>query len=210
MKTIIPFIENPSADTEIPAKSLRLAISQNNWKEDYPYSPKVEARLWHDGNNLYINYNVDEENVAAVADKDNGDVYKDACVEFFISFDDSGYYNVEANCIGRLLLSHRKDRKTGVEHASTDILEGIKRKPSLGVDPFECREQKEPWQLTLSIPISTFFKHNFKNYRGLKAKCNIYKCGDNLPRPHFLSLYPIKAENPDFHRPEFFCPITFE
>ena len=38
---------------------------------------------------------------------------------------------------------------------------------------------------------------------------NIYKCGDLLPQPHFVTLFPIQAPQPDYHRPEFFQPLPF-
>ncbi|MBR3471266.1 MAG: hypothetical protein IKH22_01600, partial [Prevotella sp.] len=37
----------------------------------------------------------------------------------------------------------------------------------------------------------------------------VYKCGDCLSVPHYLSLFPITTERPDFHRPEFFQDIVF-
>ena len=39
---------------------------------------------------------------------------------------------------------------------------------------------------------------------------NLYKCGDNLSHPHFLSWQPIDTPQPDFHRPEFFAAGKFE
>ena len=33
---------------------------------------------------------------------------------------------------------------------------------------------------------------------------NIYKCGDGLKKPHFISLFPIDTPEPDFHRLESF------
>lgn len=210
MANVIPFINQKIPLSKIPSNSLQLNISNNNWKDKFPYSPKVSVRLWHDGANLFLNYEVEEEYVAALAKKDNDDVYKDSCVEFFIAFDNEGYYNLEANCIGKLLLSHRKGRKIDVKYADDNILSCIQRDSSLGKEPFECRKSNGKWSLKLTIPKSTFFLHDIKNFSELKVKCNIYKCGDNLPQPHFLSWQPIKTENPDFHRPEFFGPIEFE
>ena len=81
---------------------------------------------------------------------------------------------------------------------------------SLGIEPFETRNEPTQWELALRIPVSTFFLHNLSGFDGLQAKGNVYKCGDNLPVPHFISWNPIKTENPDFHRSEFFGEITFE
>ena len=40
-------------------------------------------------------------------------------------------------------------------------------------------------------------------------RANVYKCGDLLPVPHFISWNPITTESPDFHRPEFFGQMRF-
>ena len=39
---------------------------------------------------------------------------------------------------------------------------------------------------------------------GQKVRGNIYKCGDKLPVPHFISWSPISTPAPDFHCPRFF------
>lgn len=208
---VIPLIKGNAFDIGvIPEKAMKADIGCNNWEASYPYTPSVRAHLWHSGDNLFLSFDVSEKHVAALTDKDNGNVYKDSCVEFFISFDGEGYYNIESNCIGKILLSHRRSRKIDVEYASPDILKTINRVPSLGSKPFECKESEGNWRLTLKIPATSFFKHNFETLEGVKASCNLYKCGDDLPEPHFLSWKPIKTEKPDFHRPEFFGPVSFE
>lgn len=204
-------IEVPFIDTfQDKDSATEINLSCNNWPQSYPYSPEVKVRLWHDNKSLFLNYLVKEKYVAAKIDYDNGKVSKDSCVEFFIAFDDEGYYNLEANCIGKILLSHRKGRKIDVEYATPDVLNTISRNPSLGTDPINCHEEINLWTLNLEIPLSVFFKHDLKEFGGLTAKCNIYKCGDELPLPHFLSCFPIKTDSPDFHRPEFFGTIYFK
>lgn len=202
-KIIVPNINSGKQPIEIK-------LTENNWPKDYPYCPEVTARLWHNGDNLYIQYEVDETHIMAKADHDNGEVWKDSCCEFFISFEDNGYYNIESSCIGKILMSHRTERKENVEYASKEILNAIKREASLGNIPFDCKESIEPWSLTLTLPATTFFKHDIRNFSEIRAKCNIYKCGDNLPSPHFISWQPIITAKPDFHQPKFFGEIEFE
>lgn len=181
-----------------------------NWVKEYPYHPEVNVKLWHNNTSLFVQYEVNEEYVAALTSKDNGEVWKDSCVEFFISFDNNGYYNIESNCIGKILMSHRQGRKINVEYATPEILGSIKRNSSLGNKTFKCRKDSEPWKLTLQIPVTAFFKHKLNGLEGVNARFNIYKCGDNLPNPHFVSLFPISTAHPDFHCPEFFGDISFE
>lgn len=205
---MIPFL-NYNPQNGIPEKALKLSLSNINWKE-FPYKPEVNVTLWHDGETLFLNFEVEEDYVAALAQHDNEKVSKDSCVELFITFGQEGYYNLEANCIGTILMSHRKSRKEDVIYASPEILSKIKRLPSLGGKSFDCMSQQGKWELLLAIPADVFFLDQISSFQGLKAKCNIYKCGDNLPVPHYLSWKPILTESPDFHRPEFFADIEFE
>ena len=64
-----------------------------NWK-DYPYKPEVSFRIAHTGREILLHYKVKEASVRAVASGDNGRVWEDACVEFFVSPEgDDRYYN---------------------------------------------------------------------------------------------------------------------
>lgn len=209
MELKVPYVNKTINGMETPSRC-QLILECVNWKDEFPYCPEVNVQLWHNNDSLFIKYKVREQFTAAKAMSDNGEVWKDSCVELFISFDDSGYYNIEANCIGKILMSHRQGRKLNVEYASPEILNSIKRTSSLSDEPFNAVLENSPWELLLEIPYSAFFKHKFKGFKGLSAKCNIYKCGDNLPVPHFITLFPINTEKPDFHRPEFFKEITFE
>lgn len=206
----IPYIKDFSFNGEIPAQACHKAVASHNWATEYPYAPEVSASLWHDGNRLYISYDVKEDDIAALASKDNNWVHTDSCVEFFVAFDNDGYYNIESNCIGTVLMSHRKDRKTDVNYASEEVLNSIERKPSLGKETFATRKADGRWQLTLSIPADAFFKHDISSFNGVRCKANIYKCGDNLPKPHFMSWQPVGTPSPDFHRPEYFGEVLFE
>ena len=53
-----------------------------NWRE-FPYCPRVWFRIAYTGSAILLHYKVTEESVAAVADRDNGNVWEDSCVEFF-------------------------------------------------------------------------------------------------------------------------------
>lgn len=145
----------------------------------------------------------------AIVESDNGKVYTDSCVEFFISLDDSGYYNFEFSCIGKTLLGFRKERPNPV-NGTEAIMATISKLPSLGIANFEERIGNNEWELTVSIPSSALFQHRISELSGLKARANFYKCGDNLTEPHYLSWQPINRPKPDFHAPQFFTEIFFE
>ena len=87
-----------------------------------PYAPTASFRMFHNGEYLFVRYDVAEDCTAARVAEDNGEVWTDSCVEFFISTDDKGYYNFETNCIGKLLLGFRcKDKEPAMAPKSVLI-----------------------------------------------------------------------------------------
>ncbi len=185
-------------------------IANCNWPEDFPYAPEVSFKMFHTGDWLMLRYEVNEKYTAALVTEDGGEVWTDSCVEFFFAPDEGSYYNLEATCIGKILLSNRKSRNEGIVQASAELLEKVVRISSIGTEPFEERIGDNHWTLTLAIPPQALFNHGLTDWTGARLKMNLYKCGDNLSMPHFLSWQPINTESPDFHRPEFFTEVEFE
>lgn len=65
------------------------------------------------------------------------------------------------------------------------------------------------WELTLMIPLEVFSYHQINSLKGRQSKVNFFKCGDELPEPHFLAWRNIIAASPDFHLPDFFGTMHF-
>lgn len=184
-------------------------IDEINWKE-YPYCPSVDFRIGYTDGAILLEYKVREQTVLAHCGSDNGDIWTDSCVEFFIQPDGSDmYYNIECNCIGSLLIGcghDRSDRQRG----DVPISSQIKRWASLGNKTFSERKFDEEWKVCMIIPLTAFFKSNVSSIAGKTIKANFYKCGDNLTVPHFLSWSPIHTSEPNFHQPAFFGQIEFK
>lgn len=185
------------------------AVACCNWPEAFPYAPEVQFRMFHTGDRLLLRFDVRERYTAALVTEDNGEVWTDSCVEFFIAPDGEGYYNFETTAIGRMLLGYRRSRNVGVVHAPGEVLATVRRTTTLPPEPFAEREGDNRWSLTLAIPPRALFRHELDSWEGVEARANLYKCGDRLSHPHFLSWRPIRTAQPDFHRPEFFEPIKF-
>lgn len=194
---------------EIPAlfkenKIIYNKVENVNWPKEFPYRPKMEFAIAHTNDAFLIHYRVEEQSIRAVAQKDNDHVWEDSCAEFFISPTGDGlYYNIECNCAGTLLLGVGEGRNNRVL-AAPEVTKQIDRWTTLGRTPFETKEQPTAWELALRIPYTAFFRHKIKSLDGCTLKGNVYKCGDNLPAPHFVSWNPIGTPAPDFHCPEFF------
>lgn len=181
-----------------------------NWAGEYPYSPKASFKIFHDGAHVYIKFDVVENDIHTLVTTDFGEVWTDPCVEFFVSpHGNSDYYNFECTCIGKMLLAwHPADARK--ENAPLELLDTIKRIPSLGGDNFPLRPGENSWSLIEIIPATALFRSNINSWSGARMRANFYKCGDNLPTPHFLSWNAIEWPQPSFHRPEFFGELVFE
>ena len=185
------------------------AIDCVNWKE-YPYQPIVKFRAAHTGEAILLHYQVTEASVRAVALADDGRVWEDACVEFFLSPEGNDfYYNFECNCATKLLL-HGGPAGGERPTASEEVLKSVKRWSSLGTEPFEERVGECTWEVALVIPASAIFRHEIETFNGKTMRANFYKCGDKLQTPHYLSWGPIELPKPKFHCPEFFGELVFE
>ncbi|MFV0344853.1 MAG: carbohydrate-binding family 9-like protein [Bacteroidales bacterium] len=207
MKTTnVPFIENIN---DLDKQGNLIVVDTLNWKE-FPYKPDVKFKIAHTSKSICIKFEVEEKHVRGQEMQDNGSVYKDSCVEFFISPDGNEYYyNFEFNCIGTPHVGYgpgRSNRKL----ISSDRLRQLTIKTSLPHQAIDNKSNPQAWELSVDIPISFFEEHKFNTLSGKTSSCNIYKCGDETETPHFLSWNPITTESPDFHRPEFFGTIVFD
>ncbi len=177
--------------------------------------PKTQAKLLYDDDNIYVIFRVEDKYVRALAKQFHGNVWEDSCVEFFFTpgLDISdGYFNVEANCIGTILLAHQISRGQDRKLLTSQQLEQIEiatSLPRLIIEP----EIKEPltWILEYRLPLKTLedYCNLTKPAPGVKWKANFYKCADKTSHPHWLTWSHIDKPQPDFHRPEYFGTLEF-
>lgn len=181
-----------------------------NWPEAYSYAPDVKFRIWHSDALLHIEYRVTERTTKAEQTVPGGPVYMDSCVECFIQPDerDPHYYNFEWNAAGRLAMACRTGRDDP-EPAPLSVIGSVEVKPSLGTAPFAERAAGT-WTLEVAIPVAALFHAGLESWSGRRMRMNLYKCGDGLTDVHYLTWAPVRTESPDYHRPEFFVPVTFE
>lgn len=184
----------------------RGAVDVVCWPEEYPYRPEVRFAIAHDGRSLLLRFEVAEDNARAVTTENNGPVWEDSCVEFFVKEPGSPFYfNFETNCIGTGLAAKRRSR-TEFEHFDAARMTQIVRRSSLPFGPVDLRERTE-WSLELEIPFALITEQGGVPERLL---ANFYKCGDKTAVPHFLSWNPVEVPRPDFHRPEFFGELILK
>lgn len=207
----VPYFEvcNHSAVEQVLQQLPAHSIACNNWPEAFPYAPEVTFKAFHDGKNLHIEFSVAEDYTRALETRAGYKVCTDSCVELFLMPDDTFYYNFEWNCIGTLYAACRTGRHDPTP-APDDVLQSIRTVASLGETPFDERCGHQTWRLSAAIPTEALFRHPIASWHGLHMRANLYKCGDALSHPHYLSFAPIRTPAPDFHRPEFFIDLIFE
>lgn len=170
----------------------------------FNYVPKVKFTIAHNNDCIFLKYYVEEEVVKAAYHQPDDPVYKDSCVEFFIAFDnEEEYYNLEFNAIGTCKLNFGKNRN----HRTVIPENLIKSIKYLSV--IQNVEDVIQWELSLLIPTEVFFQHEFTSLSGQLCHANFYKCGDELPTPHFLCWNNIKTSEPDFHVRGCFGKVLF-
>ena len=171
------------------------------------YTPSMRFRIAHTGDAILLQYVVREAGAVASVTDDNGRVFRDACVEFFLSpgANDS-YYNFELNCIGSLLLQGGR-RGTRRPLATPDIEALVERHTSLGTAPVDFRGDTVEWQASLIIPKEALFLDSISDLGGTTMTANFYKCGG--AEPNYLMWRPINTERPQFHRPQDFDTLSF-
>lgn len=168
--------------------------------------PHVSFAIAYDTRHIYLKYYISEASIKAEYLNYNDPVFKDSCVEFFIAFDgDENYYNLEFNCIGNCRAQYGPE-KEGRAFLPHQLLRTIKHETRMNGAANKAIE----WELCLSIPVTIFQNHGTLSLESCRALGNFYKCGDELPEPHYLSWSNISAENPEFHLPNFFQEIRFE
>jgi len=183
------------------------SLSHQNWVA----APDVHVNfdLHHRGSSMLLKFWVLEPQVRAVHKGLNSQVWEDSCVEFFLApRGEDAYYNFEFNAIGTFLAAYgtgREDREAIPGEQATLI----SATPSLGQGIILNMEGPVRWELDILIPCGALWKHAITDLAGMDFRGNLYKCGDGLKQPHYLSWQAVNSDAPDFHRPECFGEITF-
>ncbi len=180
-----------------------------NWHDRFPYTPEVAFRIAHTGDSILLHYQVREEAVRAIATADVGKVWEDSCCEFFIhDADTSLYNNVECNCATTLYMAVGKERNNRSLLDSEDMMK-VLRWSSLEKAHGNPLTTPVEWTLAVIVPVNILFDRRLRDISGMAFRANLYKCGDCLPHPHFLSWNPVDIPQPDFHRPDHFGQLVF-
>jgi len=172
------------------------------------YMPEVTFSMAYANDSILLRYAVKEKYISAVYRNINEPVYKDTCVELFIAFNnEANYYNLEFNCLGTALVGFGSNKQDRIA-ISKQLIERI-TSYHLIKTPANGSDGLINWELTVNIPFSVFGFHQINSLANQICSVNFYKCGDELPEPHYLSWNNIIYPEPNFHLPEFFGKVKF-
>lgn len=179
----------------------KIYIDHIGWGMDQ-YVPETYANLVYDETGFTIKFVVKETNPQTEKKHHQEAVCQDSCVEFFANFDpehSDKYLNLEVNAIGTMYAAFRPHRYE-FEPLTQEEIKEFHIKPAI---------EEECWHVSYHISLELLQKKypgfTMESCRYIKA--NMYKCGDKNRPKHYLSLFPIETESPDFHRPEYFGVI---
>ncbi len=168
--------------------------------------PTVTFAIAYNQDSILLKYFVVEKQIKAVYTAVNDPVFKDSCVEFFISlYGEKDYYNFEFNCIGNARCGYGSDKINRV-FLPVSAIHKIKTHTKFGA---LSMNEDIAWELTIQIPFLTFTHHQLKSLTGEKCAVNFYKCGDDLLEPHYLCWNLIQSKDVNFHAPAFFGQLQF-
>ena len=177
--------------------------------------PRVQAKLAYDDDAIYVIWRVEDRYVRAVAMKHQDMVCRDSCAEFFFAPGDdlaAGYFNLEMNCGGIMLLGfHQVPRKGSL--LPVDDLAKIQIAHSLPKNVNPENAQPVTWTLEYRVPtdwLAKYCKSARKPAPGVTWRANFFKCADDCSHPHWLTWNHVRRPKPDFHVPECFGTIEFE
>lgn len=182
------------------------------------HRPVTQARVAHDGDSLYVLFQVKDRYLRCTRTDYNTDVCCDACVEFFVEpKPDKGYLNFEVNCIGTLHLGYHElpgpARPGPARREPVDAALGKKIQIQSTFSKVITDEIRDPveWKVALHIPLSVLetYLGRLKPLAGSVWRANFYKCASDCSHAHWASWSPI-GENLNFHYPESFAPLKFE
>ncbi len=167
-------------------------VNVDRWQE-YNKTPKTSFRLLLGAEGISLLMKSEETNLRAECREENGAVYCDSCMEFFLkpNVHDERYLNFEINPKGILHLG------LGVGRQDRTLLCTERNLFSIAAET-----DNESWRLKLYIPKS-FLNEIFGEISPV-CKANFYKCGDMTDHVHYGAWSECETEAPDFHVPDFF------
>jgi len=199
------YVSNQAAFLEALNTLPKAEVCEYPWACEY--RPETYAQLAWNEDGLFVYMRAYEPNPRMEECADNGDIYMDSCLEFFINPcpDEVVFCNFEVNPRGFMYLA------SGPEALEDRTLED---RGEFGGFDLTARVSDAYWDVCYCVPNAYFKKFNphFALKENDTLQANFYKCGDGTPKPHYGCWSPITSgeETPNFYHVCDFGEILLE
>ncbi len=173
------------------------------------HNVKTTVRLLWDEWNLYLGYRSEDRHIESKCTEHNAMVWRDTCVEFFVSPETErpeNYYTWEINCCGVTLNKLMADfqRNDPAAWRPTDAIATSVPGPVKQADAAD-RE----WTCEVAIPFSNFALSPvvIPPKDGDTWRANFQQCAG--PGSHLATWSPLPADCGSFHTPGSFGELVF-
>lgn len=173
----------------------------------YQFKPEAvvtaTARLCWTDSALLVHMQAAEENILTRFSGDYDPVYRDSCLELFISpcAEDQRYFNFECNSNGATYFGFGYGRHDRMRLHPANIR---------SLFSIDVKRYDNIWTLDYRFPLSVFklFFPDIQFKSGMRMRGNFYKCGNDIQPLHELMWNQIENDKSDFHQPEFFGELV--
>ncbi len=213
----VDFVPELNVDWESPVwQSAETAEVDYFYPESSNHHPITRVRLLYGATGFHGIFQVQDQYVRCLHTGYLEEVWKDACVEFFVRpRPTAGYFNFEMNCGGGLLCYYIVD-PTLVGDGFVDFIKLPKEDGSQvkicttlpGITEPEVASQVT-WALQFFIPMTLLEKYvgPLGAAAGQEWRANFNKCAENNSHPHWATWNPLTEQN--FHSPDEFGVLRF-
>lgn len=165
------------------------------------YQPETYAQLAWNEEGLFVYMRSYETEIRAVETGDNGDIYMDSCLEFFVNPcpGEVFFCNFEVNPRGAMYLASGPENQDARTLQSRAEFRGF----DLPLHDVSGIAEQGYWDVCYHVPTAYFkqFNPDFTLSAGASLQANFYKCGDGTKIPHYGCWSPITSgeETPNFY-----------
>lgn len=167
---------------------------------------EASVRLRWEEQSLHVRFMVCEPELRRMTTAHNQAVWEDSCVEVFLQREGSDeYVNVECSASTKILVARGPGRH-GRVHVPPAFIDTI----PCTVNILENSNAQSRWRADLSLDLVALgLVGEGERMEDVSLRGNFYKCGDKHAVVHYLAAGEIMTSGPDFHRPEYFIPLSF-
>ena len=180
------------------------------WKEGK--KEQTVAKLLWDDRYLYVSFHCEDAHIWAEHTKRDSPVFRDDCVEVFISPNPAkpeNYFNIEMNVSGAFLDQHHPDgpeKKLAEEWNAS----GVKISTTIDGTLNDDSDIDRSWTLEAAIPLDNFkaVTKRTSPRPGDVWHLNLNRLGGKT-NPQYSQWSPSQTERPQFHAPRSFGRVIF-